>query len=749
MADYLPISGQRVEKEDLALPKARDTAITISSESSPYTQLVECFRIESEDETIVFDTEVERGQKVVHDIRFTERIAVVFWASNNIMPEVWALRKDFPLVPHLNLRLAEFPRSLCLYEEPYEEIKLHWTATDFLERIRRWLALTAKGELHGDDQPLELLLIGTEGTLIVPPDLTTGDEVQLLDITRVPTAEGERLTLVARSLKDDEELDPDHHFVATLIRCKPQPHGIIRWQPQNLSQLHEFLGAGQVDLLEVLRERLRGWSDEKRILGSKLVLVVILPKTRHEGGEEETHEIRAFLTVNPVVEIGVGIGLWEVLDKEVGFLLYQDRTKNGESIRVALLNTVEAFSRENAARLSNLKDKLEPKITQVGLGALGSQVFINLIRMGYGKWTLVDEDYLLPHNLARHALNAFWLGRSKAESLAFIADEMTGDQGRTEWIVANVLHPKGEEGRLEKAYAETDVIVDISTSIPVARYLTRDVDSEAQRISLFLNPSATDLVMLIEDKKRETGLDDLEMQYYRGLVTHSFMHKHLKREEGRVRYAQSCRDVSSTIPQDLVALHAGVASRALRNAIADEKARIVIWHADPDTLQVDCLEVPIGATLSFDIGDWTLHTDHFLIEKIYTARAARLPNETEGVLIGAYDMQRKILYVVDAILSPPDSQEWPTAYIRGCKGLKQEIDRVSDITAYNLQYVGEWHSHPDGCGCLPSRDDMVAFGWLAEIMENDGLPPLMLIAGDKMNFAFYLGKMDKPARTVQ
>ena len=104
------------------------------------------------------------------------------------------------------------------------------------------------------------------------------------------------------------------------------------------------------------------------------------------------------------------------------------------------------------------------------------------------------------------------------------------------------------------------MILDVSTSIPVARHLTHDDDSDARRASLFLNPSATDLVLLVEGRGRGVQLDELEMQYYRALVSHPCLHEHLRRPNGRVRYAQSCRDVSSMIPQDSVALHAGIAS---------------------------------------------------------------------------------------------------------------------------------------------------------------------------------------------
>jgi len=141
---------------------------------------------------------------------------------------------------------------------------------------------------------------------------------------------------------------------------------------------------------------------------------------------------------------------------------------------------------------------------------------------------------------------------------------------------------------------------------------------------------------------------------------------------------------------------------------------------------------------------WTVKIDTFLIDKLQSYRINKLPNETGGVLIGTYDTLRKIVYVVDTIPSPPDSKEWPTVYIRGCKGLRPEIDRISNITDGILKYIGEWHSHPKGMNANPSDTDIQAFIWLTEEMNIHGYPALMLIIGE--NYNIYLGEMSKSQR---
>jgi integrative and conjugative element protein (TIGR02256 family) len=84
---------------------------------------------------------------------------------------------------------------------------------------------------------------------------------------------------------------------------------------------------------------------------------------------------------------------------------------------------------------------------------------------------------------------------------------------------------------------------------------------------------------------------------------------------------------------------------------------------------------------------------------------------------------------VETIPSPPDSIERPMAYIRGCEGLLEAVHKAEQKTGGTLQYVGEWHSHPDGFSVEPSGDDRAEFEWLAGYMQADDLVPLMLIVG--------------------
>lgn len=700
-----------------------------------YYALVECRRTREEGhEILVADVDVEVCQRPVYDIRNTERIAILFPAADNDdEPEVIALREDFPTeVPHRKLTLVERPVSVCLYEEPYAELKLHWTPHLFLERIREWLALTARNETHQPDQPLEPILGGAPIRLIVPWNLLTGADQKEPLIIR-SASYGKRFTLVAEWFsKTPMPTRADFSYVALAIGTQPQVHGVIHTQPSNLADLHHFLETAGVDLIGYLREKLKELKDDdkyKDLLNLRLILVTHIPVTRTKGAPPEGSDLWAFATTDTIKEIGVKTGTWDVHDNIVGALILPDETRDGSGVHIEMLSPTPTLHKEWAAKLNGLDKADESNFVLIGVGALGSQVFSNLVRMGYGPWTVIDEDCLLPHNLARHALLRRHLGFSKAEAAATEANGILDGEKIALPIVANVLELSTRE-EIAECYNKASIIVDASTSLAVERHLARDVASSARRISVFLNPTGTDSVLLSEDSGRRITVDCLEMQYYRALINVPELGRHLDRgETGGLRYARSCRDVSLKIPQDSVGLHSAICARGIRNAIVTPDPQIVIWRTDP-TFSVESLSVPVFESVEHRIREWTICTDTWFLQRVQKLRKSKLPNETGGVLIGAFDLERRIIYIVDTIPSPPDSVEWPTTYIRGCEGLSEALREAQAKTLYNLEYIGEWHSHPFGCSVSFSEDDAKAFGWMQEMMHSQGLPAFMLIIGN-------------------
>jgi integrative and conjugative element protein (TIGR02256 family) len=723
--DYVEPGGESVTPDAFKIPKARELAAFLAALRHPYARLLETRRIGSQECVVVELTELEVGQAPVVALLDAERFACLFSESDEFVPSVLALRKDFPDAAHINLTNEEIPRSLCLYEAPYSEVKLSWTAGRFIERIRWWIRDTARGSLHREDQPLEPVLLASGLRLILPVDLfsETEDETpaKLLIYGGSDSPAGKVLCATRAERATGEERQNAVRIVCTLVACKPRVHRIRR-VPTSLVDLHDLHAEAGRDLIADLRTRFQTWDRASAPLSSNLLIVSSFPRIRDEGAEPEASDIWAFLCPT-VVEIGEGLGIWERQGKIVGAVIngQPDQTRL-KALPVNVLNPSFELSRKRAAA-SSAERPSSVRVVAIGAGTLGSQVLPLLVCTGFGTWTVVDKDVLLPHNGARHEIPSFFAGMPKAELVARRCNQLLAGETTCTAIVGDVLKPGSA---INEALSQAEVIADFSASVAAARGLSNH-PSTARRLSAFMSPSGADLILLVEDSVRSIPLDQLEMQYYRALIRDNSLGDHL-RPPGQVRYAHSCRDVSATVSADLVAMQAAIAARGLREALGQEQASISLWLSDKQR-NVHRLNVSPKPVFEAVIEGWRLSWDSDLVETLVARRSAALPRETGGVLIGHIDTDKKRVYVTDSLPSPVDSQEWPTLYIRGAEGLEEQVTDISRKTAGMLQYVGEWHSHPDGYSARPSATDLQALAKLTSQMAVEGLPAILHIIG--------------------
>ena len=728
----LPWEFESISTESLSIKKAIEFALAL--ESTDYSIPLECGKNEDGREVIVFETEPEVGQSAVNDIRYVERLAVLFDPEDNVSPEVFALRDDFPVVSHLNLKHFEKPKSLCLYEIPYDELKLSWRGVVFLERIREWLNKTSEGILHQADQPLEPFMLDLVGSIILPKDFS---EENVLHLYLINEFRG-RHTLRAFDKPIPGYEKNGFRYTLLAIETEPQVHGILKKTPRNLHELSELVkGLGRDLIDDLIKPRFEPFLEQSQLHSYRVVILLTIPKKRHKESDVTSIEKISFLSFNSIKEIAIACRFWA---EEAGYLsiVLNEHPIHDEvaKIEIGALSTYQIMDKPKAAIYNNLGlDNLNRSCALIGVGSLGSQVFMNLARMGYGKWKIVDDDVLLPHNIARHELDSTSVGFSKVSGMILKVKNLT-DTDENLAIQENYLRPVNVDN-VTKELATVDTILDASASIAVPRKLAHDNALTARRISLFLNPKGTDLVMLAEDKNRKIRLDQLEVQYYRFIYQNEQLHDHLIDLDGSVRYSTSCRDVSGRIRQDDVATLSGIGAKAFRRVNSEEKAAISIWKT-MNTGAVEFLELTPQKFVEFDSNDgWRVSIDKYLIEKILGARKDKLPNETGGVLIGKHDMYRRIIYITESILSPDDSLEYPNAYYRGIVGLKDELAKIEKVTKNQLYYVGEWHSHPNNTSIQQSADDLILFQWISDHMSAIGLPPLMVITGEGGQLGVY------------
>ncbi len=591
-----------------------------------------------------------------------------------------------------------------------------------------WLEGTAAGTLHGEDQPLEPLLFDPRHDLIIPNGLLSDGGANDAE-SLVCYKAGWSLRLVRSSVptESDGEKPQVGSCLALVVTCQPQQHGVIQVTPRTLRDLHNLLLPAGLDLIQALREQLNSWIGQQSGLhsleGFGLVLLARLPKTRVAGGEVESEELRAFAFNGSVGAIAEAIAkLPSDTDRD-------GPDEVGETIELLPLNPRPGFSRALAAKANGEYREDSSRVIAVGAGALGSQVVVNLARGGFGQWTLIDKDMLQPHNLARHALGDWALGGPKALGLARMLNCMVENPPIAKGVVTDVLTTQAPSNEVVVDWKSANVILDMSASIGVARYLRHNIRSPARRMSLFLNPSGTALTLLVEDRARSIPLDVLEMQHYRALIWDPSL-TGLLASPATMRSGVGCRDVSTQIPQNLVALFAGIGSWAVRRAVETDTAQIVTWVVDESTYSVSNTTIGIPHVRRKEKNGWRIFWDDELEKKLRKYRDSRLPNETGGVLIGSFDIVRRIIYVLDATEAPPDSQESPHGFLRGSDGLQAAVDRIQQETNGMLGYIGEWHSHPSA-NIEPSTRDKNVIEWVKEVVDHEGQAGVVGIVGSR------------------
>lgn len=738
---------QELSPDALPLPAAWAMAAMLSSGSYDGARLVCCRGGErARPDAVVLRVEVDvpLGQrKPVNNIQSTEPF-VIFYSDSTALPAAYPIRDDFPFdVPHLHLALGGQLRSLCLFEMPLEEALRIATPLVFIERVRFWLAETAHGRLHGEDQPLDPIFAPSPTPVILPSKGIDSEKTDLLFGWRASDEDGHPVFLEdASGQQTPKPEDPRRAPALSVISVvtKPLPHARLRMFPMNVAELIEVFRELNADILPEIQAALQAWIKKPLVqeLMDKPCLIVVRTPIERVPGQVGAHAAKAFLTECKAKELGEKIGAFFSDKGYVGPVIGPPHPAQMEALRTLNLVAMDVhrpFDREMAQTASGISLPAgEPvTVTLVGAGALGSQIAITAARMGLGSWRITDPDHLLPHNEARHASSSVFVGWPKAKAVVHEIQMLLGDEA------AAGAFGKIDRAPPDDASLKSKLIVDASASVPTARWLGAVSRHEGRTASVFLNPAGSDMVCLLEGAGRTPRLDHVEMSYYATLLGDEAPANHLS--DGRVGLYPSggCRTPSLAISQaDIGTLAPFAVRRLLRDPWPD--TGLIEFRRVTDDGVTTARFTPNSYRVVV-VADWAVSVSEEVLAGIIGDRHEAGHQETGGILVGAWDRQTRQGYVVRCFTPPPDSVSMPSGFIRGAEGVYQELAEVQRRTANNLTYVGEWHTHPAGMRSAPSQDDRILLRWIAANLIYLDVPPMMLIAGED-GLRILLGRPD-------
>lgn len=672
-------------------------------------------------------------------IKVREPLALVFYTDR--IPEVRALRADFPRVPHLNQVGSDEPKSLCLYNQSWTLIERTWTPQKHLKRILWWLSESASGTLHADSQPLEPLFYTSPFIIVFPPDFQSkvGNAEYCLAFEPVKLPEDTFKILRGVFLDKDHARKNDIKNIAILdIQLPPILSGLIDSYPLILAELYSLLLERGFDLYESIRQEVWGIADGGELAQEplqKCLLMLRVPLIREEGGDVERVQVYAFLMTVNVVEFGLLLDAVETSPDHPGYIRKYDFGA-GYTIDVERLGLLGLFpvevryevDPEKACELSGGHvGMVELAYTLLGVGALGGVVAELASKSGWGKWTYIDPDIVEPHNTVRHLARNLHIGLYKCDAVSNIINANFYPGYYSSKAIPDCALNTGNQ-EVSAALAGSTLNIDATTTLEVPRDLA-DMDGISRCASIFLTPTGNDSVLMMEDVTRDIRLHSLEAQYYRAVITSEWGMKHLSDNYGQLWVGAGCRDASAVMSFDAVCSSASAVSKKIRKMHGETGSKIIVWEGS-DNESLIAHDIPVVPTITRENNGWRVIYDEHVLTSLKQQRNSQLPKETGGIIIGYVDQKSKTIYIVDALPAPYDSKADYSGFTRGVEGLKEALDAIKYRTADIVDYVGEWHSHPAFSSAAPSSTDWRLINRLASVLSTEGLPALMMIVGE-------------------
>ena len=643
-------------------------------------------RRRNEEEMVVLKIRTGAPQAPVYPIYSSERVGILF-IREGTMPFVLMLRKDFPDTEHQQLVPEGHPAAICIDDRPWAEALLTWTPAELIDRILMWFQRAVRGELHDARQPLDPVLQGSSLSFIISRSILDTEGAE--DLVAEHDLEQSTILRVKRVTEIDEIAKGLEPICIATYRVKPERMQRLRFAPVTLGGLSSMLDDRGIKLYADLTTRFVNWLSEGEKaawrLNARFGVIVEMPIISPHGEQKEGVDVRAFLSEKSAGEVAVALGVAFKTDdisqgSKVGYVKKIGQCNDDyQTVNLLGVQTLEVhleFERDLASQLAGQTDTDTRKVVLVGAGAIGSHLADCLIREGRFCWTVIDDDRLLPHNLARHIARNSQTSRHKAALLTDHLNEMlVGESTVAEEISANLFVRDKRGIEIKKSLAEADLIIDATASIVSARFLS-DHKAHARRFSTFFNPTGDAVVLLAEPAGRALTLRDLEAQYLGLLLRTERLADHLGKPVETIAYTGACRAITNRIPQAHVSILTGLAATGVSKAADGTEAGISIWTLSSEK-EVVLDTVPVEPVSLYRAHEWEITIDMGLVKRICAMRDLRLPFETGGILFGLVDIPAKSIHLVDASSAPPDSREELGSFVRGTDGVEGLLEEVN------------------------------------------------------------------------
>lgn len=661
------------------------------------------------------------------DIRKTEPVIFVFDLINYPIsaPRVYTDRVDFPKnnLAHLYVAINNRPPAFCYVRGSADEWYSNKMIGDLVIRISNWLRDAATGELTENGSQYEpLRLEGYSGSIIYDYDtllsvitkntaLEFGDKFSIVLFERTNNADRYtykyvKLITDKNALNTIKEVDEERKKEEQNTTRKKYYYGYVLWNEEN-----EAIRDYEVNIP-------KSWNEFKSFCeyyGIKYEEFENFIATYHELNEyiyfpviigiRRPSQLIGYSSNIEFINLRFRVGLNDIKEDKIINNVTIDILSHNQPLTQKLANHISG---------GNL-DFNDSRHAIFGCGAIGSKIIMHLARSGKTNLTLIDPDYISPHNLVRHTLFGDDEGTNKAEALAnkikkIYPYEHTELKNGTSF----------KEGLIEmkETFEVYNWVLDFTASeaffnkLNVLKSLDNNNIASAS-ISDFGNLG----IMYKEGEFRNPRLDDLQAYLYSISETDKNIQSWLQNEQLStyannltVQVGVGCNSETTILSDDKISSHASYFSGALKKEMQNisKQGKIYLNHIiDVEDYKIETRIINVNP---FDIFQavnnlsWTIRFKFGILQEITKEFNLAGKSETGGIFIGVCNYKTKTIHITGLIKAPIDSKGSSTLFIRGYNDLSEKISEIENRSGGQIGYIGEWHTHPEGPNFLSQQD---------------------------------------------
>jgi proteasome lid subunit RPN8/RPN11 len=661
-----------------------------------------------------------------------EPVFLLYWSPSLVgrrAPVVISAREDFPRsLPHLNPTGDDRPASLCLARTGLQPIYDRFGIAGVLDRLSNWFSDAKTQTLHaGGWEPVPIASIDdcalgyidaaalqryasarpNGGYGFICAGLSTGEDGSVFLQAATPiidTENAEQRRLATQQMNRFSNQGSQSHTAIPAVFCWPAR--------KSVDPIPRFNRWVDMTSLKAGLEETNLWNaaDEASIKSS-----ILFSANPSDGASPESdgRGRNGFLLI---------VGLWRPapLDRTISGLVEDDDSARALELRAFYLDRdrqqTERWTNATRVRIFFGLTPATPEILEavsgepalpapllLGVGALGSALLDHAVRGGTNQVSVVDNDHLLAHNLARHRAEKPAVREKKTD----VAQHLV--EGRAQDVVVekcnqDLITMSSED--LVNKMRNARIVIDATAEPQVrSRLSDRTLPSKSvirteifhrgrMGVSLHTTLGAAHSLNFLYHYLISLAASESSVKAWLAYEsTRTFQDEELLLGFG-------CRSLTTKLPAYKVDAHAAAAFAFAKKSLRVKEPLIALNLIDDEGLPQGAKLITPEPALIFEgtagLGDWRVVISDSAKTTMHEQRKQKAPIETGGYLYGSIDEAVSEICILYASPEPPGTTASQTQVELGQCGLTGEERAFLRRTYRRLQPVGTWHSHPAG-----------------------------------------------------